>query len=449
MVQTTKNTRRYIELYRHFQELILSGQLSPDTKMPSIRRCSQELSYSRTTVETAYLMLAAEGYLYSKPQSGYYVTDIARAKQPPSPAPEPEFPVRYDFTTSGSASDSQSFDLWKRYVKSALRQEERLSTYGEPQGEADLRQELAKHLKEHRGILCSPDSIVIGAGVQSLLNILCPLLSHPATVSFSNPGFTQAITIFENFGNQIHYKDKDADIIYVAPARMTRWGTIMPVKRRMELIRHAKEKGSLIIEDDYENEFVDYQKPTPSLQALSGGTGVVYISTFSRLLLPSIRLSFMVLPRDLAVSYLTVRDRYNQTASKTEQIALCQYIRDGHLAARIRKLKRLYASRMRILMEAATNIFGDYGNIRSGEGGFTIAVDIPASMTPDQIQSLCRSQGIRIQAQEGSGSVTLLLSCGQISEAEIPPACQALYALLTGSSYQEKREESGCGTDHP
>ena len=424
--------RLYIRVYRHFRERIESGALLPGSKMPSIRRCSEQLQLSRTTVEAAYLMLAAEGYLYARPQSGYYVTDIAgRLQEPQTPAPAPP-PIRYDFTSAGSARDSFSFDLWRRYVKSALRQDDRLLSYGEPQGEPDLRAVLAEYVKEQRNVICSPDDIVIGAGVQSLLNILCPLLARPAPVSFPGPSFTQAITIFENFGYDIRFKDKDADIIYVTPAHMTRWGTIMPVKRRMELIRHAAENGSLIIEDDYENEFVQSQRPTPALHSLAGGRGVVYISTFSRLLLPSFRLSFMVLPSDLAQRYRQIRLRYNQTASKTEQIALCQFIRDGHLTARIRKLRRLYSSRLHLLTETVLRVFGPKTVIETGEGGFTLAMHIPSSLSPEELEARCLCAGIRIHAQGGSdkNSLILLLSCSSLPEEQLEQACLALHQVL-------------------
>ena len=147
---------------------------------------------------------------------------------------------------------------------------------------------------------------------------------------------------------------------------MTKWGEIMTVKRRLELIHHAQANGHLIIEDDFENEFVYLQKPTPSLFGLSGGENVVYIGSFSRLLLPSIRVSFMVLPPTLRERYQKKADFYNQTASKAEQIALCQFIRDGHLAAQTRRLKRLYSSKLKQLRSSVRQVFGTGCQIQVG-----------------------------------------------------------------------------------
>ena len=170
-------------------------------------------------------------------------------------------PCRFDFASSGVDRESFRFDLWRRYIKSALRQDERLLSYGEPQGEADLRDTLADYVRERRNVLCSGEDIVIGAGIQSLLHILCPLLEQRQTVSFPNPSFVQGSTVFHDYGFQVDYRNKDCDIIYVSPAHMTKWGDIMPVSRRLELVNYSAAHGSLVIEDDFENEFVYLQKP--------------------------------------------------------------------------------------------------------------------------------------------------------------------------------------------
>ena len=247
----------YLQVYDHYKNLIMEHRLPAGSRMPSLRKCAAELKLSRTTIENAYLQLAADGYIIARAQSGYYVTDIA-AQDPVSPVSRHSNlpPVKYDFASNGVDHESFRFDLWQRYLKSALRQSERLLSYGEPQGEADLRQVLADYIRQRRNVNCSADDIVIGAGMQSLLNILCPLIRNKKTVSFPNASFVQGSTIFADYGFDVRYRNKDCDVIYVSPAHMTKWGEIMPVSRRMELVHHASENGSLIIEDDYENEFV-------------------------------------------------------------------------------------------------------------------------------------------------------------------------------------------------
>ena len=428
-----KKEHLYLEVFHYYRELIMEKKLPPGSRMPSLRKCSQELKLSRTTIENAYLQLAAEGYIISKAQSGYYVTDIADRQHSTVRKTEKhaQTPCRFDFASSGVDRESFRFDLWRRYIKSALRQDERLLSYGEPQGEADLRDTLADYVRERRNVLCSGEDIVIGAGIQSLLHILCPLLEQRRTVSFPNPSFVQGSTVFHDYGFQVDYRNKDCDIIYVSPAHMTKWGEIMPVSRRMELVHYAAAKGSLIIEDDFENEFVYFQRPTPSLFNLAGGHGVVYIGSFSRLLLPSIRLSFMVLPPSLSRKYAAVAERYSQTASKAEQIALCQFIRDGHLTSQTKKLKKLYAQKLKALENEVRNTFGSNCTIQTGAAGTSLALTIPYARTGLELKKEARMHGMSLLIlEENAATITILLSCSSITTDDFAPACQLLSRLL-------------------
>lgn len=422
-----KTEHLYLEVYHYYRNLIQDKKLLPGSKMPSLRKCSQELKLSRTTIENAYLQLAADGYIIAKAQSGYYVTDIAAHQIIPEKDLNTTPKYHYDFASSGVDRESFRFDLWRRYIKSALRQDDRLLSYGEPQGETDLRLALADYIRERRNILCSADDIVIGAGIQSLLHILCPLLKDKKIVSFPTPSFIQGSTVFSDYGFEITYRNKNSDIIYVSPAHMTKWGEIMPVSRRLELLHHAAEKGSLIIEDDFENEFVYLQKPTPSLFSLDGGKRVVYLGTFSRLLLPSIRISFMVLPPKLSALYREKAARYNQTASKAEQIALCQFIRDGHLAAQTRKLKRLYSVKLKSLLSAVTEVFGSDAPVQIGAAGTSLALTLKTNRTAQSLKKTAAAKSLRLSVlREEPGAVTVILSCSSMPAQDFIPACRIL-----------------------
>ena len=430
-----KKEHLYLEVYHYYRKLILEGRLLPGSKMPSLRKCAQELKLSRTTIENAYLLLAADGYIIARAQSGYYVTSIASKQHLLTPEKQNKdiTPCLYDFASSGVDRESFRFDLWQRYIKSALRQGDRMLSYGEPQGESDFREVLADYIRERRNVICSPDDIVVGAGLQPLLQILCPLIHERKTVSFPTPSFTTCSTIFQDYGFDVHYRDKSCDVIYVSPAHMTKWGEIMPVKRRLELIRHAEINDHLIIEDDFENEFVYFQKPTPSLFGLAGGENVVYIGSFSRLLLPSIRVSFMVLPRSLREKYTKKAAFYNQTASKAEQIALCQFIRDGHLASQTRKLRRLYSQKLKALSQAVRETFGQDCQIQTGAAGTSLALTLPCSLTGSELTDRARNRGLGLEVlRENGAEVTLVLSCSSIPSKDFLPACQLLKEV-TGS----------------
>ena len=428
-----KKEHLYLEVFHYYRELIMEKKLPPGSRMPSLRKCSQELKLSRTTIENAYLQLAAEGYIISKAQSGYYVTDIADRQHTSVRKTEKQTqtPCRFDFASSGVDRESFRFDLWRRYIKSALRQDERLLSYGEPQGEADLRDTLADYVRERRNVLCSGEDIVIGAGIQSLLHILCPLLEQRQTVSFPNPSFVQGSTVFHDYGFQVDYRNKDCDIIYVSPAHMTKWGEIMPVKRRLELLKYADEQKHLVIEDDFENEFVYFQKPTPSLFGLSGGQGVIYIGSFSRLLLPSIRISFMILPQELLEAYKRKSNSYNQTASKAEQIALCQFIRDGHLAAQTRRLKRLYSSKLKQLRSSVRQVFGTGCQIQVGAAGTSLDLTLPYEKSGDELKKQASEKSLHLQIlKESEKDVTVLISCSSMPVQDFVPACELLKSVV-------------------
>ena len=136
------------------------------------------------------------------------------------------------------------------------------------------------------------------------------------------------------------------------------WGDVMPTQERLELLKQAHENGTLIIEDDYDSEFGYFNRPTPSLQGLDGGENVVYLGTFSKLLVPSIRISFMILPEKLKSAYKKKANAYSQTVSTTDQIALCQFIRDGHMSRRIKKVRKLYSQKAVELNNAIHSVFG-------------------------------------------------------------------------------------------
>ena len=160
---------------------------------------------------------------------------------------------------------------------------------------------------------------------------------------------------------------------------------------------------------------------------LAGGQNVVYLGTFSRLLLPSIRISFMVLPPELSALYRKKADQYNQTASKAEQIALCQFIRDGHLAAQTRKLKRLYSVKLKALRSAVREVFGKDSQIQTGAAGTSLALTLSTTLTWQELQKKAQTNGLRLQLlREAPGKITLILSCSSMPVADFIPACKLL-----------------------
>lgn len=428
-------TTRYLQVYDYYKDLIAAGRLMPGTKMPSIRRCAVQLGLSRTTIETAYLCLAADGYIISRPQSGYYVTDRTAAATSKVTdhhcAAVPAKKILYNFTSNNVDADSFDFNLWRRYIKSTLRQDGRMLTYGEPQGEYELREVICRYVMNKRNAVCRPENIVIGAGSQALLNILCPLIRERRTVCFRDTRFAQGIIIFEDYGFDVKKDKENASVLYMTPSHMTSLGDVMSVEKRLALLKECAIHDRLIIEDDYDNEFRYFSKPIPCLQGLAGGENVVYLSTFSKLLLPSIRLSFMILPDSLLPLYEQKKTLYNQTASKSEQLALCQFLRDGHLDSQIRKLKRLYSSKARTLSTLLEKAFGSQAQIYMGESVFLVHLKIKCSLSSDELREKAAEKGILVFAihkagKKNEGYAHIALSCCEVPVEKFPDAVKLM-----------------------
>lgn len=440
-------TTRYLQVYDYYKELITTGRLAEGIKMPSIRRCAQQLGLSRTTVETAYLCLAADGYIISRPQSGYYVTGRAVRKTAGNTTQNTHEvsaqTIRYNFTSNNVDADSFDFNLWRRYIKNTLRQDGKMLTYGEPQGEYELREVICKYVINKRNAVCRPENIVVGAGSQALMNILCPLIKRRKNVCFHDSRFAQGMVIFEDYGFTLVKNRENADILYMTPSHMTSLGDVMNVEKRLAMLKECAEHDRLIIEDDYDNEFRYFSKPIPCLQGLAGGDNVVYLSTFSKLLLPSIRLSFMILPDALLPLYEEKKALYNQTASKSEQLALCQFLRDGHLESQIRKLKRLYTNKAKALSAELERTFGDNASIYMGESVFLVHLKVKCQMNSKQLCEKAQRHGLSVFAFGGkeekgyaqighaqSGYAHIALSCCEVPITEFPNAVALLKKLV-------------------
>lgn len=418
--------KKYIEIYNYYKNLILTNQLKAGDKLPSVRAATQLLPVSKTTIQNAYFELQADGYVIASPKSGYYVTEQKNIVPKATTHTEENSKILYDLK-SGDA-DEESFDvkLWQRYIKSALRQEERLLSYGDVQGETDLREVLSDYIRAKRNVSASSDRIVVGAGVQSLLYILCSLIKNKGTVSFPDKSFVQGMNLFADYGFEVKTRNKDADIIYVSPSHMTSYGNVMPIKRRLELVEYSKERGSLVIEDDFDSDFLYQTKPIPSLFALSNAQNIIYMGSFSNVLIPGIRISFMVLTEELANEFQKYKNRFSQTASKTEQIALCQYIRDGHINSQARKVRRLYTAKAKYFCDQLQRVLPD-SKIELSENGLQVKAEIPFKKETSIFEQNGISANI-ISNENGALRIVFVPSAVKISD--IPSAVEKIKSII-------------------
>lgn len=423
----------YEKVYDYYLNQMKTGGLKAGDKMPSIRECEKTLGVSKTSVETAYMQLAADGYIYSVEKVGFYVSKLAsreEIKKQDAIIQRKNIgtgKIKYDFATIGEDKQVSCLDLWRRYMKSALRQEDRLLSYADNQGEEDLREEIAKYVRRSRNIICSPEDVVIGAGFQNLLQILIALVPGERTISFPTKDFVDGATTFNNAGFKVNYRDKESHVIYVAPSYMTKWGEVMTIKRRRELVDHAIQNNHLIIEDDYQNDFVFSSKATPSLYALTGGENTAFLGSFSRVLLPSVRISYLILPKGVREEYQRIKAYYNQTASKAEQIALTQFLRDGHLTRHLKKMKKLYGEKRQVLQQAIQKEFGDNIQLYIGDSGMELGIKINNAVKQDQLNNR-EVKVATLQLEEDSA--LLLLSCSKMAKEDIEKGVNSLKEAL-------------------
>ena len=335
----------YEQLYRSLAGEMRSGMLAAGTRMPGKRRLAAELSVSVNTVDAAYQMLAAEGYLESRERSGFYVQEylalpqaaapeaaaLPRQPQPQPPAP----PVRYNLSTRGVDPGLFPFRTWARLQKELLYSSPELLTHGDAQGDPALRQALADYLSEYRGVQCGPHQIVVGAGLEYLLGLLAPLLPGPAAVE--TPGYPRAKQVLENNGVPCCCVPVDGDGLSVAALNRS---------------------DAAVCYVTPSHEFRFDTRPLPSLQGMAGADGpVVYLSTCSRSLAPSIRIAYMVLPEHLLPAWREKYRLYSGTVSRFEQQTLARFITEGYFTRHLARERVAYKARRDALTAALTAAF--------------------------------------------------------------------------------------------
>lgn len=363
----------YQHLYKCIKNDIISGILSPGEKLPSKRSFAKNLNISTITIENAYAQLIAEGYLYSIPKKGYYVADIANTlAEAPVPSME-NFTLATDhssyladFTSNQTNPDNFPFTIWTRLLREViLDNREELMKNSPSGGVLPLRQAIAAHLLEFRGMQVLPEQIIIGAGTEYLYGLLIQLLGHDCCYAVEDPGYRKISQIYnanhvsckyipmDEEGIQIEELEQArADVVHISPSHHFPTGIITPISRRYELLGWAARSDSrYIIEDDYDCEFRLMGKPIPSLQSIDLTEKVIYINTFTKSLASTIRISYMVLPKHLLERFYRHMHFYSCTVSNFEQYTLARFIQDGYFEKHINRMRTFYRKQRDILLE--------------------------------------------------------------------------------------------------
>ena len=453
----------YEQLYRSLAAEMRTGAVPAGTRMPGKRRLAAELSVSVNTVDAAYQMLAAEGYLEARERSGFYVQEYLALPESVAPAAPPKAeavperrPIRYDLSTRGVDPGLFPFRTWARLQKELLYSSPELLTHGDAQGDLALRQALASYLEAYRGVRCSAHQIVVGAGLEYLLGLLAPLLPGPAAVE--NPGYPRAKQVLENNGVACcclpvdedglsirALSDSGAAVCYVTPSHQFPTGVTMPAGRRAELLHWAARCPGrrYIIEDDYDSEFRFDTRPLPSLQGMAGADGpVVYLSTCSRSLAPSIRIAYMVLPEQLLPAWHAKYRLYSSTVSRFEQQTLARFITGGYFTRHLARERVAYKARRDALTAALTAAFAPGELTLTGlHTGLHLLAHLRNAPPDAALHAAARAQGVRLSLLSdydltGSGSTapgTFVLGYGSLADDACPSVGETLKKLCTAA----------------
>jgi len=440
------DTPLYIQLYEQIKKDILTT-LKSGSKLPSIRALALEYKISKTTVENAYSQLYAEGYIDSKPQSGYFVSDANYKdfKQKEvieiSPKNEPK-EYRYNFYPVQLPKDSFPIKLWKRLTAKAIDEIESFSNYPDGQGELGLREEIAKYLIRSRGARCEASQIIITSGFSESMNLFAKMVQYKHnSFAIEEPGYYVARRVFEHYNYTVEpinvdhnglilkeLQNANAKLVYITPSNQYPKGVTMPIANRLKLLEWAKEVDGLILEDDYDSELTYYNRPIPCLQGLDSFDRVVYFGTFSKALSPALRISYMVLPHHLMPIYKNYYDIHFSKASTITQKTLELFMREAHYERHIRKLRSLNKKKHELLKTLLKEYLGESMQIEAQGAGLAILINPTFAFDWEKLKALAQQNSIKLFfAKDTSGGnwQALRMGFGGFSEEELIKAVKA------------------------
>ena len=400
----------YEALYRCIRQDILSGKLAAGEKLPSKRALATHLEVSKITVEAAYNQLLAEGYIRSQEKVGYFVE--ALQSQTAAPVRKDAEPPREDalIDLTGDSPSHFPFSVWSRLQREVMLDlGEGLLLSLHKQGLPQLRNAIARHLYQFRGMQVDPDNILIGAGTDFLYNLLVQLLGRDKRYGVEDPGYGKIQKIYEAAGAACNLLSLDQEgvdpedladtqVLHISPSHHFPSGIVMSNNRRRQILAWAAEKEDrFIIEDDYDSEFRFNAHPMPALHTLDGSQKVIYLNTFSKTLAPSIRISYMVLPEKLMAEFRGKLGFYSCTVPSFEQYTLERFLSRGYFEKHLNRMRKLYKSTRNRVLNAITGCsLAAHFTIQEEHAGlhFLLQVDLP--MTDAQLVESCRKLGLRV-----------------------------------------------------
>ena len=448
----------YEQLYRCVKEDILSGRLAAGEKLPSKRALAAHLEISVITVKNAYEQLMAEGYLSGVEKRGYFVSSVLPpvTAAPPAPqetAAEPEERQWFlDLVTNSIDAEDFPFTVWARLMRQTiLERGTGLLHSTPPQGAWALRRAIAAHLRQFRGMDAGAEQIIVGAGTEVLYTLLVQLFGRERIYGVEDPGYGKIARIYRSNGAAVaaiplddaglsaeELRRSGADVVHISPSHHYPTGRVMPITRRQELLHWAQERPErIILEDDYDSEFRFVGRPIPTLFSIDGGEQVVYLNTFSKTIAPSIRISFMVLPRHLLADFQEKLGFYACTVSAFEQYTLASFLSGGYYEKHLSRMRKHYRQKRDAVIGAVRQSpLADRATITEEDAGLHFLLRLDGAPPDDVLRQEAEIRGVRLamlsdyyQQPEDAPQHVLVVNYTGIDIEKLPAALERLAEL--------------------
>ena len=438
-IESDAGTPLTVQLAGALRDLILAGDLRPGERLPSSRTLAGDLGVSRSTVIKVYDQIAAEGIIESRVGAGAFVSEALEVRRPRKPQPSdtkkpkprqkprlaslsanaseqyfprlphPETPRA--FTTGIPAFDAFPMALWARLSARVLREpREDMLRYPDSDGLMALRHAIVLHLRANRGIVCRPEEVFIFNGAQDAFNRIGNTLLDPGdTVWFENPGHIGARNSLITCGVRLIPVPIDEEgisveaglrlapnfrLVFVTPAHQHPLGVTMSLKRRLELLGAAERAKAWIVEDDYVGEFHFSGQPPPTLKSVDQEGRVIYVGTFSKTLFPALRLGYMVAPPDFVEIFHRIAGATMQGAPTHLQLIVARFIEEGHFAAHIRRMRKIYAEREQTIVESARRHLAGLMTVKPTNSGFHTTARLAPEFDEAEVSRWAAERGI-------------------------------------------------------
>ena len=450
----------FVQLCDQIRSHLTSGQIDARSRLPASRQLAAEIGVSRSTVVTAFEQLVAEGYIEGRRGSGYYPVVLDEINLPTPGKQELSEPDETTVDTGASPlthpgyPDHRLFPYraWARSLaRSARTAPEAMIHSDSPFGDASLRRSIAQYLADWRGLKVAPEQVMVTAGSVDALETCIRTLTAPGDiVGLENPGYRPLRNLVSTQGMDIEWLGVGSDgaelpgglpgcpptrMVVITPSHQFPLGGAMPVNRRREYLHWAETNDAWIIEDDYDSEFRYAGRPIPALASLDDSTRSIYVGTFSKVFSVSLRLAYLIMPRALIAEFRETLSRYGVKAALPCQRALADFIDSGEFYRHIRRTRRVYAERRKLLLDLLRNDFASYGDFVDHQAGMQIALQLNPGYDDHRIAEQARAVGARVtplSAYFGGGDPKpgLLLGFCPFDETEIRHNVKQLLRVL-------------------